>query len=644
MTTVIVSFSACRPDVSLPVFHKVIWRQEDRLCYNPVMSTVNTATDAPPRWDMSVVYPSLESAEFAAGFAATVQQIQDTVALFEREGIAAPAEPPVVDATLVARFERILTTLTATQEAYRTLRGYIEAFVSTDSRDTLAQARSSELRREAVALGLLAVRLNAWLGALDVEALIAASPLAADHAFFLRRAKVAAEHLLPPDEEELAARLSLSGGSAWTRLYGDVTSQMSVPFARRDGDEAEDLPMSVIRALATDADRDVRRRAYEAELAAWERNAVPLAAALNAIKQETNTLTARRGWNEPLDAAVFANHINRETLDAMLTAARASFPDFRRYLRAKAKHVSGAERLPWYDLFAPVGTAGREWKWGDAEAFVAEQFGGYSPKMREFAVRAFRERWIDAEPRPGKRDGAFCMGLRADESRIAQNYRPAFNGVSTLAHELGHAYHNLCLSGRTFYQRGTPMTLAETASIFCETIIKQAAIHQGSPEEQLSILEASLQAHCQVVVDITSRFQFEQTVLTARRQRDLSIPELCEAMRQAQWDTYGDGLDEACLHPYMWAAKGHYYGATYYNYPYMFGLLFGLGLYARYQEDPDTFRAAYDDLLSRTGMADAATLAEQFGFDLRQTAFWSSSLDLIRDDIDRFVVLLENNR
>jgi pepF/M3 family oligoendopeptidase len=593
---------------------------------------------------MSVVYPSLESPEFAEGFADTVQKIRDTVALFDAEGIAAPSEPPAMDGALVARFERVLTALTETQEASRTLRGYISAFVSTDSRDTVAQARSSELRRESVALSLLSTRLTAWIGALDVEALIARSPLAADHAFFLRRTKISSEHLLAPGEEALAARLSLSGGSAWTRLYGDVTSQMSVPFARREGEEVEDLPMSVIRALATDGDREVRRRAYEAELAAWEKNAIPLAAALNAIKQETNTLTAGRGWQEPLDSAVFSNNIDRETLDAMLTAARASFPDFRRYLRAKAKYVSGADHLPWYDLFAPVGTAGREWKWADAEAFVVEQFGEYSEKMRDFAIRAFRERWVDAEPRPGKRDGAFCMGLRADESRIAQNYRPAFNGVSTLAHELGHAYHNLCLSGRSYYQRSTPMTLAETASIFCETIIKHAAVHQGSPEEQLSILEASLQAHCQVVVDITSRFQFEQTVLTARRQRDLSIAELCDAMRQAQLETYGDGLDEACLHPYMWAAKGHYYGATYYNYPYMFGLLFGLGLYARYQADPDGFKTSYDELLSSTGMADAATLARQFGFNLKDTAFWSSSLDLIRDDIDRFVVLLENNR
>jgi pepF/M3 family oligoendopeptidase len=325
----------------------------------------------------------------------------------------------------------------------------------------------------------------------------------------------------------------------------------------------------------------------------------------------------------------------------MLSAARASFPDFRRYLRAKAA-VFGAERLPWYDLFAPVGdaSAARAFLWPEAETFVSENFGAYSEKMRAFAERTFRERWIDAEPRPGKRDGAFCMGIRADESRILQNYRPSFDGVSTLAHELGHAYHNTCLAGRTYLQRGTPMTLAETASIFCETIIRQAALATASPAEQVVILEGALQGDCQVVVDITSRFLFESYVFEKRQERELSVDELCRAMRDAQRETYGDGLDENLLHPYMWAMKPHYYGSSFYNFPYMFGLLFGLGLYAEYRRDPERFRARYDDLLSSTGMEDASALASGFGIDIRDEAFWASSLGVIRADIDQLITLL----
>jgi oligoendopeptidase F len=214
--------------------------------------------------------------------------------------------------------------------------------------------------------------------------------------------------------------------------------------------------------------------------------------------------------------------------------------------------------------------------------------------------------------------------------------------MSTLAHELGHGYHNLNLADRTMLQRDTPMTLAETASIFCETIVREAALARADAAERLEILEASLQGSCQVVVDITSRFLFERRVFEGRQQRELSVGELNEFMLQAQRETYGDGLDEALLHPYMWAMKPHYYsaGRSFYNFPYMFGLLFGLGLYARYRQDPEQFRASYDDLLSSTGLADAATLAARFGIEIRTPAFWAASLDIVRGDIDRFESLV----
>ncbi|MDP9370693.1 MAG: M3 family metallopeptidase, partial [Chloroflexota bacterium] len=405
------------------------------------------------------------------------------------------------------------------------------------------------------------------------------------------------------------------------------------------------LPMSAVRNLAHDPDRTVRRRAYDAELAAWERAALPLAAALNGIKGEVNILTARRGWASPLDAALFESRIDRETLDAMLVAAEEAFPTFRRYLRAKAR-VLGLPMLAWYDLFAPVGedaAAAKRWDFATGSGFIIDHFGAYSTKLAEFAERAFRERWIDAEPRAGKRDGAFCMSLRGDESRILANYQSSYDAVSTLAHELGHGYHNLCEAGLTPLQRETPMTLAETASIFCETIVREAAMAQADEQGQFAILEASLQNSCQVVVDIASRFRFEGRLFAARQARNLAVDELNDLMLTAQRETYGDGMDAAALHPYMWAVKGHYYSPyrSFYNYPYMFGLLFGLGLYDRYREDPGGFRRGYDDLLALTGRADAAALAARFRIDIRTPDFWRSSLDVIRSDVDRFETLVE---
>jgi len=602
---------------------------------------MTTSTTALPHWDMTVVYPGLDSSELERDFEALIQEVGNLKELFDRERVE-EYESLVTDEGRVQAFEQVLERLNDLETKFATMQAYVSCFVTTDSRDTLAQARLSELEQHRVQLSQLETRFTAWIGSLDVEALIERSTPAREHAFLLRKLEEEARHLMPPAEEALAAELEVTGGTAWGKLHDNMTSQLMVPV-EVDG-AVQDVPMSVVRNMAFDRDREVRRRAYEAELRAWERVGVPLAAALNSIKGETNALGRRRKWNSALDAALLLNNIDRQTLDAMLEAARATFPDFRRYLHAKARALD-LPALAWYDLFAPIGESSRVWDFGEAMEFLLDQFGAYSPRLRGFGARALAERWIDAEPRPGKYTGAFCMSLRADESRILSNYRPTYDGMSTLAHELGHGYHNFNLAGRTQLQRDTPMTLAETASIFCETIVRHAAMERADRQEQIAILEASLQNDCQIVVDITSRFLFETSVFEERRQRELSIDELNELMLDAQRQTYGDGVDKELLHPYMWAVKGHYYstGLPYYNFPYMFGLLFGLGLYARYQRDPEGFKAGYDDLLSSTGLADAATLASRFGIDIRTPDFWRSSLDIIRADVDQFESLIEGS-
>jgi oligoendopeptidase F len=590
-----------------------------------------------PRWDMSVVYPGLDSPEYERDLRSAVRALDELEGLFDEAQIDR-TESPLNPDLAAGILERVLPLYNALSDQVWTLGAYVYAFVSVDSRDEYAQARLSELERHSVRLTKLHTRLTAWAGSQDIDALMERSEQARQHAYWLQRARIAAEHMMSPAEESLAAEMRLTGSNAWNKLYGNLTSQIQATVEIRG--ERQTLTMSMLRNLAYDPNREVRRAAYEAELQAWEQHAMPIASALNAIKGETNLLTRKRGWDSPLHASLFQNAIDEATLNAMLDAAYEAFPDFRRYLHAKAR-LLGVERCAWYDLFAPVGKETRTWSYDEAAQFIIEQFATYSQKLSDFARRAFEERWIDAPPQPGKHDGAYCMRLRRDESRILTNYKPSFSGMGTLAHELGHAYHNLCLAERTYLQRLTPATLAETASIFCNTIIDQAALRGADREEQIAILEASLQGACQVVVDITSRYLFEKAVFERRAERELSARELCEIMRDAQLQTYGDGLDENALHPYMWAAKPHYYGSAFYNYPYMFGLLFGLGLYALYLDDPDGFRARYDDLLSRTGMADAPTLAAEFGFDLRTPNFWRGAFDTIRQNIDRFETLAQ---
>jgi pepF/M3 family oligoendopeptidase len=588
-----------------------------------------------PHWDMSVVFPGLASPEFESKFDTFTTQITELEHLFDTLAVRERSET----APTQAAFETIVGALNPLLELSQTLQAYINSFVATDSRNAIAQARLSEYLQTTIKLRQLSTRLTAWLGSFDLQTGLAASETVRTYQYLIQTAQIKSRHLLPPGEEDLVAELSPSGGSAWGRLYNDLTSQIAVPLEVNG--QTQTLPISAVRNLAYAADETLRQAAYEAELAAWQANAIPLTAAMNSIKGQVLTLAHRRGWQSPLDAALFDNGIDHETLDAMLQAAAEYFPDFRRYLQTKAR-LLGQERLPWYNLFAPVGQGKQNWSYAEARELIITQFGAYSDRMANFAARAFRENWIDAEPRPAKQDGAFCMRLRRDESRILSNFQPGFKSALTLAHELGHAYHNLNLARQPMLNRETPMVLAETASIFCETIVRKALLNQVAASERLGILEASLVNATQIVVDISSRFLFEQTVFDQRRKRDLSTTELCHAMVAAQRETYGDGLDPEKLHPYMWAAKSHYYsaGRSYYNYPYMFGLLFGLGLYARYQQSPADFKQGYDTLLSSTGQTSAAALAGQMGIEIHSPDFWRSSLEIIKGDIDQFAELV----
>ena len=601
------------------------------------MAVQATAREALPHWDLTPFFPALDSPELDAAFARILDEVAELERLFDAQEIGADDSGPDDAATIL---EDVLGRLNRLLEQLRVVRGFVYGHVTVDSRDEAAQARLSVLLRESVRLTNLETRLTAWIGRLDLDQIVEQSETAGAHEFALRQAQIVARHLMSQPEEQLGAELDQTGATAWGRLHGDVTSQILVRL-ELDGREQE-LPMSEVRNLATNPNRDTRQRAFDAELAAWERNAVPLAAALNSIKGQVNVLAARRNWDSALDAALFANAVDRETLDAMFGAVREALPDLHDYAHAKAG-LLGLDRLAWYDLQAPVADGGgRSWSFDEAREFILEQFGTYSERLQAFADRAFSERWIDAEPRAGKRDGAFCMPVRGEESRILSNYSPSYFEVSTLAHELGHGYHNVAIAKRTPIQQRTPMTLAETASTFCETIVRYGALAAAgdSPSEQLQILEAFLETAFGVTVDILSRFQFEQGVFERRRERALSASEISELMLEAQEQTYGDAIDLATRHRFAWAGKPHYYSSySFYNFPYTFGLLFGLGLYARYTDGPDEFRSGYDDLLSSTGLADAATLAARFGIDTRAPDFWRASLDVVRADVQTYKAL-----
>lgn len=596
----------------------------------------------PPRWTLDNVYPGLDSPAFQADFQRSGEMIAALEA-FVREKVA-PTGPQTDPRTLAALAGELIDRYNETVTLAFTVNAYIASFVTTDSFNKQALKLDSEFDQVLVRLRQVGVVTAGWLGRIApvLPKVIELDPRAKAHAFYLMETAEQSKYLMSEAEESLAAELSLSGATAWARLQGTITSQLTVDF-ELDG-KTQKMPMPALINLRSHPDESVRRRAYEAELAAWETVKEPLAAALNGVKGTANTLDRRRGRVDALHASIDMARIDRPTLEAMLEAMRDSFPMFRRYFQAKAKKL-GKERLAWWDLFAPLGKTDKIYDWQEASEFIISNFASFSPRLEALARRAFGEGWIDAEMRKGKRGGAFCMSVEGvKESRILCNFDGSLDQVSTIAHELGHAFHNDCAfqAGKTPLQSDTPMTLAETASIMCETIINQAVLRQAStPAEELAVLENMLGGASQVIVDIYSRYLFEKEVFERRAKSDLAADELCEIMARAQKATYGEGLDERYLHPYMWTWKPHYYsaGLSFYNYPYAFGLLFGTGLYAIYQQRGAAFVPDYINLLASTGEARAADLAARFGIDIRTKKFWADSLAVIGRQIERYCAL-----
>jgi pepF/M3 family oligoendopeptidase len=597
-----------------------------------------------PRWDLSNVYPGLETESMKKALSELKSQVDGLDEFLVGGRISRNRADTANQDVTQARsaIEGYLERANAAIRLYSTIAAYVGSFVSTDSYNTTAKRLESELEMIGVRLQKQEVLFRGWIGTVKemLPSIMAVPGPAKEHTFHLRETAEQSRYLMSEVEEALAAELELSGANAWSKLQGTVCSQLVVEF-ELDG-KKQKLPITALQNLNHNPDPDVRRRAYEAELAAWESVREPLAAALNGVKGSAITLDKRRGRKDALHDSLDTCRIDRETLDTLLSVMRESFPIFRRYMRAKARRL-GRDRLAWWDLFAPVGKSEKTFSWSEATRFILTQFGSFDERLERLAKRAFENHWIDAEPRNGKRGGAFCMDVPGvEESRILCNFDGSLDQVGTIAHELGHAFHNECLVGKTMLQRSTPMTLAETASIMNETIITNAALAEAANrEEELAILETYLIGSSQVIIDISSRFMFEKEVFERRANSELSADDFCQIMLKCQRETYGDGLDDQYMHKYMWTWKVHYYipSFSFYNYPYAFGLLFGTGLYATYKERGRQFVKDYETLLASTGEATPAELAARFGFDVRKPDFWRSSMRIIEESVHRYAEL-----
>ena len=579
-------------------------------------------------WDLTVFYKDFDDPEFKDDLARLPKEIDAFTA-----AIAAPAEDEVEKLVSLVHQEEALSNL------FERLSLMIELTLSVDANNKAANAAMAPLMRAVMGSSLASNAFSRYLASLEnLDAIIDADDELKARAFALREAAEDAKHQLPEALEKPVLKMQLSGGEAFSQLRDKLDATLLVDY------DGKQIPLSAVRALAYDGDADTRRRAYEAELASYKKIELPMSFCLNNLKAEGETMAALKGYKGVLDMALAHSRMDEKTLEAMWTAIREALPELREYFKAKGRLLGHENGLPFYDLFAPVGQSTRTYTVEEARALLLDLFGKFCPEMGEMMRTAFDEGWIDMYPREGKSGGAFCSGYYAKNiSRVMTNFAGSASDVSTLAHELGHAFNNRMLHHKPIMMTETPMPLAETASTFNETLLISQLLKTATPEEELTLLDSCLTEQTQTMVDIYSRFLFEQKVVAAQSDHALDVDELKETMLWAQEQSYGDGLDPEYRHPYMWACKSHYYstGVHFYNFPYAFGGLFARGLYARYEKEGEAFVPVYCDLLSRFGSDTIANVTASVGIDVTTPDFWREAVESVLVQVRRFVELAD---
>ena len=579
-------------------------------------------------WNLNPIYKGFDDPAFE----------QDIQTLKEKVAQSADFAAELANLEPLEGLKRGIATEEELNQLVYKLAGYASLRQAADTRDSQAGSQMGRIMGIASGVAAPEAAFKSWASNLpNLMELVESDEILKEYTFLFKNMKDSSRYLLGGKGEEIMAKMEMSGGSAWSEMQQYLTSTVPVTY------RGNTTNLSSIRNLAYDSDPQVRKDAYEAEIACYDRIKDPVAFALNSIKLETISDCQLRGYASPLERTLKHSDMQRATLDAMLSAMEEYSPKFWQYLKAKAKALGHENGLPWYDLFAPMGNSSTKFTVEEAREFLVNLFAEFDEELSAMIARAFDEEWIDFYPRDGKAGGAFCADVDClKQSRILTNFDGMFGDVVTLAHELGHAFHNQCVFPHRMLNHGYSMPLAETASTFNECVVMGSAISKASgKDEKIALIESQLQDITQVICDIFSRYRFETLVFENREEQFMNADTLCAFMLEAQKQSYGDGLDHNVLHPFMWICKSHYYGPTFYNFPYAFGALFARGLYAQYEKDGAAFVPKYKKLLYTTPIAPAEDVAKVADIDLTDKEFWRAALQTVADQIDLFCQLVE---
>ncbi|MBS4169278.1 M3 family oligoendopeptidase [Parachlamydia sp. AcF125] len=454
--------------------------------------------------------------------------------------------------------------------------------------------------------------------------------------FILEERRLRALEKLPLEQEALIHDLAVDGFHGWYQLYQTQVGKMRISCTI----EGEKRLLSVGQAYnqLTHADRKTRSHVFSQWTKAWDQEKEILAQILNHISGFRSKVYEKRGWNSYLKEALNLNRLSEKTLTTMWQVVTENKAPFLDYLKVKAKLLK-QKKLAWHDLAAPLGKKQKKISYTEGFALIEEHFQEFSPSLGRLATQAKQQKWVEAEDRPGKSPGGFCTSFPLQkQSRIFMTYSNTLENLMTLAHELGHAYHSQAVFDLPPLAQSYPMSLAETASTFAEQILSDALLKKAyKPAEKLFLLDQRLQRSSIFFLNIHSRFLFESELYIKRKHSTLSAEELCELMQKAQQTAFCDSLSE--YHPYFWAEKLHFYltELPFYNFPYAFGYLFSMGIYAMGRSSPKNFAKRYHSLLQDTGRMSCEEVAKKhLDVDLTTPDFWQSAIQLAIEDVSLF--------
>jgi len=590
-----------------------------------------------PVWNLENFFPG---GSHSPQFEQFLKDLVKQIASFHANTKASPV-PQTLEAAI--EWSSLLTEMQDIAKKVRQAGAFVSCLNAQNVKDEKAKLLSGQLKQISASYAavltllddqILNIPEDVWAKLLEQESI---KPIA----FPLNERRTKAKDKMAPEMETLANDLAVDGYHAWGEMYNTIVGRMTIPF-EEDG-VIKNLSVGQAQNMMNSGDRSVREKVFRIYEEAWAKEADLNSAVLNHLAGFRINLYKHRGWDSIHKEPLEYNRMKEETLHAMWNTIEKNKEIYVSYLDRKAK-LLGLSKLSWFDVDAPLGTNNKKVTYEEAAEFIVEHFRKFSPRMADFAAKAFEERWIEAEDRPGKRPGGFCTSFPlSKESRIFMTFSGSASNVSTLAHELGHAYHQHVMNDLPQMAQGYAMNVAETASTFAELIVSDAAVKAAKdPAEQLALLEDKVNRGIAFFMNLHARFIFETNFYEERKKGLVSIDRLNELMVNAQKEAYRDALAE--YHPYFWESKLHFYltGVPFYNFPYTFGYLFSSGIYARALAEGPAFEQKYVDLLRDTGSMKVEDLAmKHLGADLTKPDFWQSAIDLSVADVKEFLKLTE---